>query len=162
MLLGEYSHSVDAKGRTVLPTELREGLGDSFVVTRGLDGCACIYSMEGWETFIKNIMSLKANKKENRALQRAFLAKSKKLTADKQGRIVLPQNILELAGIEDRLLFVGAFDKVEIWNEERYKAQSLPEKSVEELMDEASKLRSPEDILEDMEDFGVPMGFDND
>ncbi|MCR5586934.1 MAG: division/cell wall cluster transcriptional repressor MraZ [Lachnospiraceae bacterium] len=120
MFMSQYEHSIDAKGRTVIPSEFRDELGDSFVMTVGIDGCTYIYSMNEWENFEKKLHSISMNTRENRMIKRAFLGQSKVLVPDKQGRIVVPQNLRKVGGFKDELVFVGIGDKIEVWDKERY------------------------------------------
>ncbi len=148
--MSEYTHSIDAKGRTVIPSEFREALGDSFVITRGLDGCAYIYPMDEWVVFQQKLMKLPMNKQSSRALVREFMAKSKKLTPDKSGRIVIPQNLRDICGFSEELLFAGVGSKIEVWEKSRYEANSIPETDVSSFLAQENAL-SMEEIAENMD-----------
>ena len=97
--MGTYDHSIDAKGRVIVPAKFREELGDSFVVTLGLDGCLFVYPQEDWENFVKQL---------------------RELPGSKQGRTLIPANLREKAGLEKDIVFVGVMCKVEIWSKERW------------------------------------------
>lgn len=86
MFMGEYSHSLDGKGRLIIPSKFREALGDRFVITRSLDPCLCIYTMEDWEKFVSRLNSLPYNVKKQRQLVRFFLSGANEAEADRQGR----------------------------------------------------------------------------
>lgn len=94
MFMGTYDHSIDAKGRVIVPAKFREELGDSFVVTLGLDGCLFVYPQEDWEDFVKQLRELPGSK-EARKLQRYFMAGAASCELDKQGRTLIPANLRE-------------------------------------------------------------------
>ena len=119
MFMGTYDHSIDAKGRVIVPAKFREELGDSFVVTLGLDGCLFVYPQEDWEDFVKQLRELPGSK-EARKLQRYFMAGAASCELDKQGRTLIPANLREKAGLEKDIVFVGVMGKVEIWSKERW------------------------------------------
>ncbi len=119
MFMGTYEHSLDAKGRVIFPAKYREDLGASFVVTLGLDGCLFAYPMEEWEKFIDKLKELPGTK-EARKLQRYFLAGAAPCDVDKQGRVLIPAQLREKAGLEKDVLFVGVLSKIEIWSKERW------------------------------------------
>lgn len=117
--MGEYNHSIDTKGRIIVPAKFRETLGDEFVVTLGLDGCLFVYPNEEWQKFIVELKNLPGNK-EARQLQRYFMAGAANCEVDKQGRILIPQKLREHAGLEKDIVFVGVLSKIEIWSKERW------------------------------------------
>ncbi len=121
MFMGTYEHGLDAKGRVIVPAKLREGLGESFVVTLGLDGCLFAYPMEEWEGFIDKLKGLPGNK-EGRKLQRHFMANAALCEVDKQGRTLIPAKLREAAGLTKDIIFVGVLSKIEIWSKEIYEA----------------------------------------
>ncbi len=139
MFMGQYEHSIDAKGRTIVPAEFREGLGTSFVITRGLDGCAYIYPMAEWDIFINKLMTLSTTHKSNREILRYFLSKSKVLIPDKQGRIVMPQPIRDVALMKEELIFVGLINHIEVWDKTKYAGDEDEHSDGETI---ASKLES--------------------
>ena len=119
LFMGEYNHSIDTKGRIIVPAKFRETLGDEFVVTLGLDGCLFVYPNEEWQKFITQLKNLPGNK-EARQLQRYFMAGAANCEVDKQGRILIPQKLREHAGLEKDIIFVGVLSKIEIWSKERW------------------------------------------
>lgn len=123
MFMGEYNHSIDAKGRIIVPAKFRELLGDVFVVTQGLDGCLFVYPDEEWEKFVKELRELPGSK-EARQLQRYFMAGAALVEVDKQGRILLPLKLREQAKLEKDIVFVGVLSKIEIWSKERWDANN--------------------------------------
>ncbi|MBC5787399.1 MULTISPECIES: division/cell wall cluster transcriptional repressor MraZ [Clostridiaceae] len=136
MLIGEYSHTIDAKGRINFPAKLRESLGGNFIITRGLDHCLYAYSLEEWENLTESIKSLPRSKRRN--MERFFFAGAIEAQPDKQGRIIVSQNLREYASLEKNVVVVGASDRVEIWDQQAWQ-QSFEEctpEAIEEIMDE--------------------------
>ena len=117
--MGTYEHGLDAKGRVIIPAKLREDLGESFVVTLGLDGCLFAYPMNEWEGFIEKLKELPGTK-EARMLQRHFLANAAPCELDKQGRILVPQTLREFAGLEKDVILAGNLSRVEVWSKEKW------------------------------------------
>lgn len=128
MFTGSYEHTVDAKGRVIVPSKFREELGEKFIITFGLDGCLYMYPMNKWENFVNQLYNLQGGKK-TRELQRYFLASAVESEIDKQGRTLIPNTLREKVNIEKNLMIVGMIDKIEIWN------KSLWDKNSEELGD---------------------------
>lgn len=135
-LMGTYSHNIDAKGRMNFPTKLRESLGDSFIITRGLDGCLFVYSREEWEVMEEKISSMPLSKGKN--VQRFFFSNAAEIEADKQGRILIPAHLREYAGLEKDVMVIGAVNRAEIWDKDRWNKlnDSFSEDMLTEAMDE--------------------------
>lgn len=123
MFMGEYNHTIDAKGRIIVPSKFRETLGDEFVVTGGLDGCLFVYPNDEWMEFIAQLKNLPGSK-EARQLQRYFLASAASCEVDKQGRILIPNKLRESAALEKDIVFVGVLNKIEIWSKERWESNN--------------------------------------
>lgn len=136
--MGTYDHSIDTKGRVIVPAKFREALGDSFVVTLGLDGCLFVYPMEEWEDFVKQLKELPGSK-EARKLQRYFMAGAAPCDVDKQGRVLIPSQLREKAGLEKDIVFVGVMSKIEIWSKERWDENDDFE-NVDEIAEHMSEL----------------------
>lgn len=134
MFMGQYEHTIDAKGRTIIPAKYREELGDTFVVTRGLDGCLYLYPAMDWQELVDKLKNLPSNLK-NRQIQRQFLSKAMEVTLDKQGRILVPALLREIAGLEKDLVFVGMMNHVEVWDKTRLEQENTAEN--EELLETA-------------------------
>ena len=98
MFMGQYEHTIDAKGRTIIPAKYREGLGETFIITRGLDGCLYLYPSDAWE-----------------------------VSLDKQGRILVPALHREMADLEKDVIFVGMMNRVELWDKARYNTEETEE-----------------------------------
>lgn len=124
MFYGEYQHTIDPKGRVIVPSKFREGLGENFIVTKGLDNCLFAYSAEGWERIISKLMTIPLTDKDGRAFVRFFTAGAAECELDKQGRILLPQNLRDYAGLTKDLSVTGAITRVEIWDRDRWTSHS--------------------------------------
>ncbi len=118
MFMGEYNHTIDAKGRLIVPAKFREALGDEFVVTKGLDGCLFVYSNSEWNAFEEKLRTLPLTNKNARQFTRFFLAGAAACEVDKQGRILLPQVLREFAKLEKDVVLVGVASRIEIWSKE--------------------------------------------
>ncbi|WP_029230794.1 division/cell wall cluster transcriptional repressor MraZ [Butyrivibrio sp. VCB2006] len=121
---GEYSHSIDAKGRLIMPAKFREILGEQFVVTRGFDGCLFVFSEDGWENFEEKLQALPMDKPEARMLSRFFLAGAIDAEVDKQGRILIPANLLTHSKITKEAVVAGVGNRVEIWSKDEWEKAS--------------------------------------
>ena len=120
MFMSQYNHTIDAKGRVIIPAKFREKLGDSFVVTKGLDGCLYGYAQEEWRSFEEKLGTLPITNKDSRQFTRFFLAGAAECELDKQGRILIPSVLREFAGLEKDVVLVGVASKIEIWSKERW------------------------------------------
>ncbi|MCI8572356.1 MAG: division/cell wall cluster transcriptional repressor MraZ [Lachnospiraceae bacterium] len=120
MFMGEYNHTIDAKGRLIIPSKFREALGDEFVVTKGMDGCLFVFDNSEWQAFEGKLRSLPMIDKEARQFTRYFLAGAASLEVDKQGRILLPAVLREFADITKDAVLVGVGNRVEIWSKDRW------------------------------------------
>lgn len=120
MFMGEYNHTLDTKGRLTIPSKLRDGLGESFVLTKGMDGCLFVYGLTEWEVFAEKLRSLPMVDKKTRQFTRFFLAGADTVTVDKMGRILLPHNLREFADINKDAVLIGVGNRVEIWSKERW------------------------------------------
>ena len=121
---GEYSHSIDAKGRLIVPAKFRELLGDQFVVTKGFDGCLFMFAQDGWDQFEEKLQALPMDKPEARMLGRFFISGAIDAEVDKQGRILLPANLLQHAKIEKEAVIAGVGNRVEIWSKAEWEKAS--------------------------------------
>ena len=120
MLMGEYHHNIDDKKRLIIPAKFREEIGDKFVVTRGLDGCLFVYSLDNWEKIISKLKTLPFTKKDARVFMRFFLSAASICEFDKQGRINLVNSVIEYAKIEKECVIIGVNDRLEIWAVEKF------------------------------------------
>lgn len=120
MFMGEYNHTVDAKGRVFVPSRFRETLGDEFVVTKGLDGCLFVYDNNEWAAFEEKLKALPITNKDARQFVRFFLAGAAGVEVDKQGRILLPLSLREFAALAKDVVLIGVGSRIEIWSKERW------------------------------------------
>ncbi|MCR4706228.1 MAG: division/cell wall cluster transcriptional repressor MraZ [Lachnospiraceae bacterium] len=120
MFMGEYNHTIDAKGRVIVPSKFREALGDAFVVTKGLDGCLFAYDNAEWAAFEEKLKGLPITNKDARQFVRFFLAGAAEAEVDKQGRILLPGSLREFAALLKDVVLIGVGSRIEIWSKERY------------------------------------------
>lgn len=127
MFMGEFQHSVDEKGRMIIPAKFRDALGSSFVMTRGLDRCLFVYPMDEWEALEQKLKSLPLMKADARAFTRFFFSGATECELDKQGRVNIPLNLREHAGLQKETVVIGVSNRVEIWSKElwlQYNEQS--------------------------------------
>lgn len=143
MLMGEYKHNIDSKGRLIIPAKLREELGELFVLTRGLDACIFAYPLASWEQIQSKLKDLPLVKRQARAFTRFFYSAAVEVSVDKQGRVNIPQVLLDHAQIDKACQIVGVMDRVEIWSAETWQAYQ------DDLDD------SFEDIAEELFDLGL-------
>jgi MraZ protein len=116
LFIGEYQHSIDPKGRVIIPSKFRDGLGEKFIVTKGLDECLFAYSSEEWSIIEAKLKTLPFTDKDVRAFVRFFFAGAAECESDKQGRILIPQNLRDYAGLEKDIYVIGVSSRVELWD----------------------------------------------
>jgi len=135
--IGEYNHTLDAKGRVIVPAKFRELLGESFIVCKGIDRCLVVYAMDEWEKFVENLNKLSNLNKNARDLKRFFMAGATEVECDRQGRILLPETLRKHANLESNIVFSGMGDKAEIWSKESWDAVSTIDdmESIAETLD---------------------------
>jgi MraZ protein len=124
MFMGEYYHSIDPKGRLIIPTKFREALGESFVITKGLDGCLAIYPKKEWENFEGKLSDLPYTDKRARTFSRFFISGACDLELDKQGRILVPGPLREFAHLEKDVVLAGTLSRIEVWDKETWEKMS--------------------------------------
>jgi len=122
MFMGTYYNSIDAKNRMIVPSKHRDQLGGRCVLTKGMDKCLNIYSMAEWEKQMEKIEALPESDPKVRAFIRHFCANAADCEFDKQGRIVIPAELKEYAGIDKELVTMGAMRKIEVWSKEVWEA----------------------------------------
>ncbi|HYE82695.1 MAG TPA: division/cell wall cluster transcriptional repressor MraZ [Clostridia bacterium] len=141
MFIGEYQHTLDPKNRVIMPSKFREKLGDSFVMTKGLDNCLFIYSSEEWSIVENKLKSLPMTNKDARAFVRFFFAGACECELDKQGRIVMPNHLKDYANIDKELVIIGVSTRIEIWSKEEWnKFNSDANISYEDVAEKMSQL----------------------
>ena len=138
MQIGEYRHSLDPKGRVNFPAKLREDLGDSFIICKGLDNCLYVYRMSEWDKLVEKTSALPSSKA--RTIQRFFFASAVCCEPDKQGRVLIPQTLRDYAGLTGEIAVIGVSTRAEIWDSARW--------------DEANAALTSESVAETMEELG--------
>ena len=138
MLLGEYEHSIDTKGRIAMPAKLREGLGCKFIITKGLDGCLFVYAMDEWQRVEQKLASLPMSRKTARDFTRFLFGGACEGECDKQGRVLLPASLRRYAGLERDAVIVGVGSRAEIWDAAKW--QQYNEESAEDVNELAEQL----------------------
>jgi MraZ protein len=136
MFMGIFNHTIDPKNRIIVPAKYREELGETFVVSAGLDGCLYLTKKTDWEEFAKNLADLPMTR-ETRRLSRFFLMNSQECEPDKQGRIIIPNTLKELAALEKDVVLVGSGKRVEIWSKDRLDNE-VPDDSMEDIVEKLS------------------------
>ncbi len=120
MLIGEYEHSLDVKGRLIMPAKLRENVGEKFIITKGLDGCLFGFSMEEWTHFEEKLKSLPLTNKNARDFVRFFLSGAVECEIDKQGRFLIASNLRMYASMEKEVVIIGVGTRIEFWSKDKW------------------------------------------
>jgi MraZ protein len=120
MFIGEYHHTIDEKGRIIVPAKFREELGNNFIVTRGIEDCLFVYSTENWATITNKLNSLPFTHKDARTFNRFFMSGATEVELDKQGRINLPAPLIHYANLVKDCVVIGTGDRLEIWSQESW------------------------------------------
>ncbi len=122
MFIGEYNHSMDDKGRVTMPVKFREGLGETFYITKGFDQCLFVFAADEWESFRHKLEGNALQKKDYRKLQRIFIASAIDCQLDKQGRVLLSTPLREYSGIDKDMVIIGVSNRIELWSREKWDA----------------------------------------
>lgn len=125
MFMGEYSHNLDDKNRLVIPADFRGYLGETFIITRGLEKCLYVYTLSEWEKLVNKLSSLPFTKKDARVFIRSFFSAASSCTLDKQGRININSTQAKYADLVKECVIIGASDRVEIWSKESWEQFNL-------------------------------------
>ncbi len=120
MLIGEYHHNIDDKSRLIIPSKYRSELGEQFIITRGLDKCIFIYSMNEWNNIINKLKSLSFTKKDARNFMRFFLSGATVCEFDKQGRINITSPLVHYANLKHECVIIGVNERLEIWDKDSF------------------------------------------
>ena len=142
-MIGEYEHSLDDKGRVIMPVKLRADIGERFIITKGLDGCLFVFSQLEWSNFERKLKELPLTNKNARDFVRFFLSGAIECELDKQGRFLIANNLREYANITKEVVIIGVGTRLEIWNKEKWKKYNSDENI------------SPDDIAENMTMLGI-------
>lgn len=141
MFIGEYSHSIDPKKRLALPSKFRKELGGKVVLTRGLDKCLFIYPLKTWKELAEKLGTLPMGESGTRSFVRLMLAGATDVDVDSQGRVLVPEYLKEYAGLDRLVTVAGLFNRLEIWDEERWKTyRSKAEQDTDEIAEQLGKL----------------------
>ena len=143
MFMGKYQNSIDATNRMIVPSKYREELGYKCVLTKGIDKCLYIYPMSEWERFMTKLSALPSSDMNARAFVRHFYANAVECEVDRQGRLTIPQELRDYAGIDKELVTIGILDKIEIWSRAEW-----------ENAEDGPQL-APEDIAQKMAEYGI-------
>lgn len=138
MLMGEYHHNIDEKGRLIIPSKFRSDLGEKFIITRGLDKCLFVYSEEEWNKLIAKLKTLPFTNKDARNFTRFFLSGATVCEFDRQGRINISSSLVSYANLTKECVIIGANDRLEIWSEELW--NNFIESNEDNLSDIAENL----------------------
>ena len=141
MFMGEYNHTIDTKGRLIIPSKFRDELGDEFVVTKGLDGCLFVFPNQAWQEFEEKLRALPLTNKSARPFSRFFVPGATPSELDKQGRILLPATLREFAGLDKEVVLTGMLNRIEIWSKDKW----MENNSFDDM----------DDIAEQMTDLGL-------
>lgn len=120
MFIGEYQHTIDPKGRIIIPAKFRDELGQTMIVTRWLDGCLAIYTLEQWQQVFENLKKLPSTKREARMYTHMIMSKAAECELDAQGRIRIPGHLSQEASLVKNCVLVGVSDHVEIWDKDKW------------------------------------------
>lgn len=143
MFIGEYNHTLDKKGRIIIPSKFRPNLGEKFIMTKGLDNCLFIYPMGEWEKFEDKLKTLPLTNRDARAFVRFFFAGATECSLDKQGRILIPANLRSHSNLEKDAIVIGVSTRIEIWSEDDWEDYTNDDNL------------SYESIAENMADLGI-------
>lgn len=127
MFIGEFNHKVDSRGRVNIPAKLREDLEEKFYLTKGLDNCLFLFPETEWKIFEEKLKQLPLTNKDARAFVRLFFAGACECSLDKQGRINIPQNLIEHSKIEKDVFIIGVGQRIEIWSNEQWDQYNQPD-----------------------------------
>ena len=141
MFMGEYNHTIDAKGRLIIPSKFREGLGEEFVVTKGLDGCLFVFPNDEWHAFEEKLKALPLTNKNARQFARFFGAGATTCELDKQGRVLLPGTLREFAGLDKDVVLTGMLNRIEVWSKAKWNENNcLDDSAMDEIAEQMTDL----------------------
>ncbi len=141
MFMGEYNHSIDTKGRLIIPSKFRDMLGDEFVVTKGLEGCLFVFEKYEFESFMDKLNEKSDLEAKVRKIKRFFISGAQEMEPDKQGRMLVPPTLREYAGLEKEVVFAGVGGHIEIWDKSKW--------------DDVTSFDDINDIAEELSNIGI-------
>ncbi|MCL2323035.1 MAG: division/cell wall cluster transcriptional repressor MraZ [Oscillospiraceae bacterium] len=140
MFIGEYEHVCDEKKRIIVPSKFREGLGNKFVMSKGLDGCIYVFNEEDFKILEGKLKMLPMSNKEARVYSRFFFSSAHEVEIDKQGRVVIPQLLIDYSKIEKDIVSIGVSNRIEIWSKEAWIKYNSQEFNMDEIAEKMSDL----------------------
>lgn len=138
MFTGEYQHNLDSKGRLIIPSKVRDGMGERIIITRGLDGCLFGYNETVWDQILTKLNTLPFTKKDARDFTRFFASSAVTLEFDKQGRINIPNYLLDYANLSNDCIIIGVINRIEIWSKDKW--EKFMNENIESLTDISENL----------------------
>lgn len=140
MFMGEFHHNIDEKGRLIVPSKFRYELGEKFVITRGIEECLFVYSVDEWNKMVSKLNELSFTKKDARTFMRMFMSGATECELDKNGRVNIPTPLTNYAGLKKECVIIGVNDRLEIWSEDKY--ENFFNDNIENFSDIAENLFS--------------------
>ena len=141
MFIGEFTHSLDTKGRVAVPVKFRGKIGSNAIITRGLDRCLFVFTSKEWEVLAQKLISLPLAQANSRAFARLMLAGAMDVEIDTQGRVLIPDYLREYAGLKKEIVVAGLYNRIEIWDSESWKAyKTKTESESDEIAERLSEL----------------------
>jgi len=141
MFIGEYYYNLDTKGRMAIPSKIRNQVGETLIITRGLDSCLFLYEKKDWEQLAEKIKNLPLSQANSRAFARLMLAGAMEVTIDNQGRILIPDYLRNYADLKKKIVLVGVYDRLEIWDEDNWNTyKNKTERESSEIAEKLSQL----------------------
>ena len=141
MLLGEYKHNLDTKGRMAIPAKFRDKLSAGAIITRGIDDCLFVFANAEWDTLAKKLVALPLAQANSRAFVRLMLAGATDVEIDNQGRILIPDYLRKYAGLKKEVIVAGLYNRIEIWDEAAWQSyKTKTESSSEEIAEKLGEL----------------------
>lgn len=140
MMMGEYHHNIDEKGRLIIPSKFRFELGEKFVITRGIEECLFVYSIEEWNKIVEKLNGLPFTSKDARTFMRMFLSGATECELDKNGRVNIVSTLTNYASLEKECVIIGVGDRLEIWSESKF--ENFFNSNIENFSDIAENLFS--------------------
>lgn len=140
MFIGEYEHALDSKNRIIIPSKFREELGESFVLTKGLDGCLYAYPINEWRLLEEKLKKLPLTNRDARAFVRFFFSGANEIVIDKQGRALVPQALIKYADIKKDIVSIGVSTRIEIWSSEKWNQYNESDIDMDAIAEKMSEL----------------------
>lgn len=141
MVLGEFIHSLDSKGRVAIPAKFRSKLKEGIIITRGLDRCLFVFNVSEWKRLAEKLINLPLAQANSRAFTRLMLAGAVDVNLDVQGRVLIPEYLRRYAGLKNKVVVAGLYNRIEIWDASRWKEyKTKTENSSEEIAERLGEL----------------------